>query len=216
MHVTMRAASLLVRKAALRIVSPMKNILAGILGLSLALASVGAAPPNPPVIDAKGPGAEAASEYDRLIVETGGRVEDRHLAALRKAAQQGHKIAAGMLGSHLVTERGQTDPDAIKEGVARLKRLENLETPEFDSPAFLLALCYLNGMGTAHDMDRAEVLLARTAPRGNSDMKLAYATFLCTIRNRSEAAKPLLSEVAKDATNPRAQQEAKDLLRSLP
>ncbi|WP_147263292.1 hypothetical protein [Roseimicrobium gellanilyticum] len=96
-----------------------------------------------------------------------------------------------------------------------LKKVEHLDKPEVDTAVFALSLCYLCGTGTQQDIERGGALLARTAVRGNSDMKMAYAEFLHGIKNDLAGAKAIWSEVAKDASNPEAQQEAKELLRTL-
>ena len=161
------------------------------------------------------PGTDDYSAYLRLANETGGKLDDRHYVLLTKAAEAGHQIAQGTLGVYLLTERGQSDPKALKTAVMWLKKVEAIDKPEFDGAVFMLALCYLQGSGTAEDPERAGKLLERVAERGTEDMKLAYVSYLIAMSRGREEAERYLKEVIRDTKNPDTRTEAEQQLRSL-
>jgi TPR repeat protein len=170
---------------------------------------------NEPKVPEQAPGADIFPEYIRLYNETKGVIDDRHFTILRKAATAGHKEAQATLGIYLLTLKGATEPKALKEATVWLQKVEKEEAPEFDGPAFMLGLCYLNGMGVGKDAERAGKLLKRAAKRGTSDMKIAYATFLLETNGDKAEAKTYLEQVSKDETNPDAKREAIATLKTI-
>lgn len=161
------------------------------------------------------PGAKSYSEYIRLDDLTAGRFDERHVAALRKAAEEGHDVAQAQYGVYLISKEGPRSPEAVTEGVSWLKRIENLDKPELLAGRFMLGLCYARGEGTAQDIKRAGPLLKAASAQGNADMKLAYAVLLLATTDNQTEAKVILEKILSDDSSPAAQAEAKRQLKAL-
>ena len=51
------------------------------------------------------PGAKNYAEYSRLYDLTGGKLDERHLASLRKAAEEGNYLAQAQYGVFLISKQ---------------------------------------------------------------------------------------------------------------
>ncbi|WP_050030198.1 tetratricopeptide repeat protein [Verrucomicrobium sp. BvORR034] len=141
-------------------------------------------------------GEDRYQEYLRLCKATDGVVDDRHVAAIKAAAELGHQVAQAHYGTYLLYKTEPRDPKVVAEAVSWLKKIEDVNKPELIGARFILGLCYISGDGTTRDIKRARALLKVTSADGNADMKMAYAALLLEILNEKKEAKVVLDQIS--------------------
>ena len=161
------------------------------------------------------PGEERFQEYLSLCKATEGVLDDRHVAAVKAAAELGHQVAQAEYGAYLLYKTEPRDPKVVAEAVSWLKKIEDVNKPELIGARFILGLCYISGDGTTRDIKRARALLKVTSANGNADMKMAYATLLIEILKEKKEAKVVLDQIAMEDLSPASHVEYKKYLEAV-